>query len=135
MTSLVLVSVGGGLLPVALALALGERWAAADLGPWAVVVLVGFAPIVEECFFRGPVHARLARHLRGSLVPGVTRANAATAVAFGAAHVLPVLDVTRFAVALPALVFGAWYERGGRHGAPVLVHAAYNTVLLCSWRL
>jgi membrane protease YdiL (CAAX protease family) len=102
------------LLPLILALSAYE---------WKrLVMLILVAPVLEEIVFRAGLHEALQRQWRQ--IPHL--ANAATALIFGASHMLVRGDPAAFAVVLPALLIGAVYERTGRLRHCILLHAAMN---------
>lgn len=111
-----------GFATMAWALHAGVAW------PRLAVLLVA-APLVEETVFRAGLQERL---LRARLAPW--QANALTALAFGAAHVLAQGRVDGLAVMLPALFVGALYARGRRLAPCVACHAAMNAAWL-AWGL
>ena len=100
--------------------------AAAGHGLPRMVMLLVLAPLLEETVFRaGLQEALLRRWHRASWL-----ANVATAAAFGLAHALVRSDSAAFAVAVPALLIGALYQRTGRLRYCVVLHAAMNALWL-----
>jgi membrane protease YdiL (CAAX protease family) len=95
-----------------------EQWSAATSGPGIVLLVLGAlaAPLVEELIFRGFIYNAWQRQW------GWVKASLATSIAFGVAHgaFLPQL--------LASLVFIAAYRRSSSLWAPVLAHAAFNTL-------
>lgn len=121
-----------GRLPVACmligmaGLALAAGFASADAAYlWSLLVLLVLSPVAEEAVFRAGLQEWL---LRQSAVPWV--ANLVTALAFGLAHVLARGDVTAIAVALPALLLGAAYERWRKLRYCAVLHAGMNLLWL-----
>jgi len=94
-----------------------------------VAVLLVLAPICEETVLRGGLQDALLRHT----VPA-DLANALTASVFGLAHALVHGDARAFAVALPALLIGAVYQRTGRLRHCVALHALFNAAWI-AWTL
>lgn len=100
---------------------------AASTGPtvqrlWILLVL---APLAEEATFRLGLHETLLRRMRSPLL-----ANATVALAFALAHVLAQGHWASFAVAVPALLIGAVYERWRKLRLCVALHAAMNALWL-----
>jgi membrane protease YdiL (CAAX protease family) len=95
-----------------------------------LVMLLVFAPVLEEAVFRAGLHEALLR--RWYSRPHL--ANAVTALAFGLAHAAVRADATAFAAALPALLIGVVYQRTGRLRYCVALHAAMNAAWL-GWRM
>lgn len=94
--------------------------------PWRFLALVVLYPVLEELAFRGLLQGALLRRAWGRRAVGpLTLANLATALAFGAAHLLRVAPAWAAAVVVPGLVFGYFRERHGV-GAAVALHAWYN---------
>lgn len=111
---------GAGLLLCALLLAtMGHDWQ-------RLAMVLVLAPLLEETVFRAGLQEALLRHW--SRTPWL--ANAASAAAFGLAHALVRADAAAFAVALPALLIGAVYQRTGRLRQCVVLHAAMNAAWL-----
>jgi membrane protease YdiL (CAAX protease family) len=95
-----------------------------------LIMLLVLAPLLEETVFRAGLQDALLR--RWYSVPFL--ANAVTAVAFGLAHAVVRADVAAFAVAVPALLIGAIYQRTGRLRECIVLHASMNAVWL-GWSL
>nr|WP_247740029.1 JDVT-CTERM system glutamic-type intramembrane protease [Endozoicomonas sp. G2_2] len=91
---------------------------------------VGVLPLLEEIVFRLGVHDALATRLPGR-VGALTRANLLTAACFALAHLLQHPPGWALATFVPALVYGALWERHRRLFVPVSVHAFYNLAYLC----
>lgn len=89
---------------------------------WLLLVL---APLLEEAAFRAGLHEAL---LRRPLPPWL--ANAAVALVFALLHAAVQGRWEAMAVALPALLIGAAYQRWRRVRWCVLLHAAMNAVWL-----
>nr|WP_229429729.1 JDVT-CTERM system glutamic-type intramembrane protease [Massilia sp. ZL223] len=111
-------------MPLAAAglLAAGLGLAAAGQDVQHLAVLLVLSPLLEETVFRAGVQEVLRR--RWPAAPRL--AIAGTALAFGAAHALVRADAAAFAVALPALLIGAVYQRTGRLRYCIALHAAMN---------
>lgn len=90
-----------------------------------VVVLLLVAPLAEEIVFRAGLHEAL---LRRAVQPQV--ANGVTALAFALVHLAARGDGVALAVALPALLIGAVYQRTRRVRDCVILHAAMNALWL-----
>jgi membrane protease YdiL (CAAX protease family) len=95
--------------------------------PVAIIAIVGLAPLGEELFFRG----MLFQAIQGRL--GFWPAATASGTVFGLAHVISNrFGVEQAFLALVTAVLGiylAWiFRRRGTLLAPVLVHAAFNTL-------
>lgn len=102
------------------------RWPGAMTFGMAVVLL----PWLEEIVFRLGVHDFLRERMSGRVGP-VSAANGLTAALFAFAHLLAHPPMWALATFLPALVFGALWERHERLWIPVSVHAFYNAAYLC----
>lgn len=90
-----------------------------------IVVLLLVAPLAEEVVFRAGLHEAFLRRAVPALL-----ANAATALAFGLAHVLVRGEAAALLVVLPALMIGTVYQRARRVRHCVLLHAAMNALWL-----
>jgi len=93
----------------------GAGWVAV-----AVLSAVVLAPLAEEIFFRGLLQSSLKRHFRNPW-PAVLIASAV----FALVHVQQVQDMPSLLVLGVALGYN--YERTGRLGGPILMHAFFNT--------
>lgn len=91
-----------------------------------VLTLLLLAPLLEEAIFRAGLQEALLRRWQSH--PCLV--NAATAAAFGLAHVAIRVDLAAFSVALPALLIGEVYQRTGRLRLCVALHAAMNAAWL-----
>lgn len=93
--------------------------------PWVLgLLMIGFAPLVEEFLFRGMIFKGLRRH------SGVTLSILASAAIFAMVHppasVLPV-----FGLGIAAAIA---FEFSGLLLAPIVCHAVYNTiVVIAQW--
>jgi hypothetical protein len=115
--------VAAGLLAVIGTLALPP------LAPW-LWPLLG-APFVEEIVFRCGLQSWLIERLGADRCPRrAALANAATALAFAAAHLAVRPGVLAAATLLPALLLGAVYQRTRRVRHCVALHAAFNALWL-----
>ena len=92
-----------------------------------VALLLIVAPLAEEVLFRAGLHETL---LRRAVAPWL--ANVATALAFGVLHAALRGDVAALAVALPALLTGALYQRTRRLRHCIALHAAMNALWLAA---
>ncbi len=111
------------LLVATCAIALVGRQAA-----WLILV----APLLEEIVFRGGLQSALLRHVDANDAAGLMRANALTALAFGAAHLLTRPSWLAAATVLPALVIGWAYQRHRSVAVCVGLHALFNAIWLGS---
>ena len=114
------------LLAACTSLSLTLRWP----GTPVLVMAVGVLPLLEEIVFRLGVHDALATRLP-ERVGALSRANLLTAACFALAHLLQHPPGWALATFVPALVFGALWERHRRLFVPVSVHAFYNLAYLC----
>ena len=96
------------------------------LATWMLFVVL--APLVEEIVFRRGVQQGLQRLGAGG-VPAIVM----TAVLFSLAHGFTRSWVLAAGVFVPALVIGVLYERSGRLGACVWLHAGFNTAWLAAF--
>ncbi len=99
-----------------------------DSGPWRIVLIVGavvLAPIVEEIVYRGFLQSALVRACDSA---GLSRwfAVAATSGAFAAVHANTVPVHGLAVLFVLSLAFGVAFERTGRLGVPIVMHAAFN---------
>ncbi len=113
-------------LVVNFGLAEPTRWLDAPLRfAWLALLL----PVLEELGFRGGLQTLLLRRTGKAWGP-LTLANAATSLAFAAAHI-PAQGVGWAIFILPpALVFGLLRERSGGVAAPIVLHVVYNAGFL-----
>ena len=90
------------------------------------------APVIEEIVFRGGLQSLLARNrtLRLAHVGPIGAANALASVGFAAGHVVMRDSMAVALVFLPSLVLGWLYDRCGRLGPVIGVHASYNLAWL-----
>jgi hypothetical protein len=96
--------------------------------PWPMLVsLTLWQPLVEELLFRGVVQGEFARfhRLRGGWF-GFSAANALTAAAFAAAHLVNQPPLWALPTFFPALLFGWIRDRSGSVIPAVVLHAAFN---------
>ena len=115
-----------GVLMSAMVLTPALAAAASGHGWQRLATLLVLAPLLEETVFRAGLQEALLR--RWHALPCL--ANAVTAAAFGFAHGVVRGDAAAFAVALPALLIGAVYQRNGRLRHCVALHAAMNAAWL-----
>lgn len=89
-----------------------------------VVLVIGFAPIAEETFFRGFIFPGIAR--AWGFVPGII----VSGLLFGSAHVLgnPELYKSLVVFAAIGMVFAWVYARSGNLWSNVLAHLAFNSI-------
>ena len=104
--------------------ATGPAWIAER--PGTFLLLAGAYPVVEELVFRGGVQGELARWVPRTRRGPVSAANLATSSLFSGLHLLSHPPLWAAAVFLPSLVFGAFRDRRGGVGAPILLHGWYN---------
>lgn len=95
-----------------------------DAATVSLLKLLLIAPLIEEMFFRGVVHAGLRR--RHDILGQPRVAIVVTAIAFGAAHLAIAPWSHALAVMLPALAIGWVYERSRSVLLCVLLHAMCN---------
>ena len=87
--------------------------------------LLVLSPVAEETIFRAGLQESLHR---GALAP--TIANAATALAFAAAHVALRPGLAAALTLLPALACGALYARCRRVAPCIALHSMFNAIWL-----
>ena len=119
-----------GLVTPALALLPGIVLAPSWPGTPAFVLFVVVYPVLEEVVFRAGLHYGLLRRWPPQHVGlGLSRANCVTAAVFALAHLWAHPPLWALATALPALMFGAFFERHGqRLGAPIVLHGVCNAM-------
>jgi membrane protease YdiL (CAAX protease family) len=88
----------------------------------AGVVVIAFAPVCEELFFRGFVLPGMLRAW------GAAIAIAASALVFSAAHIGPNLHKTLVPIFIIGAVFGFAYYRSGNILSTILAHLLFNTI-------
>ena len=108
------------------------HWPARSILTMGVVA----APVIEEIVFRGGLQSLLARNqaLRRARLGPISAANALASIVFAAGHVVLQDSAVIGLVFLPSLVLGWLYERTGRLGPVMGVHAVSNLAwltLLC----
>lgn len=104
-------------------IALAAKWPASLAIAQAVLVY----PPLEEIVFRAGLQASLLRRWPPRGGCSLSRANSVTAIVFAAAHLWFHPPLWALATLLPALLFGAFYERHRqRLGAPIVLHSACN---------
>lgn len=87
----------------------------------ATVIIVAFAPVCEEMFFRGFVFPGLARW-------GFAVAMIASALLFSSAHLGPNLHKTFVPILAIGTLFAFGYWKSGNLLTPILAHLVFNTV-------
>ncbi|MDN5850083.1 MAG: JDVT-CTERM system glutamic-type intramembrane protease [Nitrococcus sp.] len=93
--------------------------------PFALAVLV--YPPLEEVVYRAGLQAWLLRRWPPESGRLLSRANSVTAIMFAVTHLWFHPPLWALATALPALLFGAFFERHRqRLGAPIILHGACN---------
>jgi membrane protease YdiL (CAAX protease family) len=116
-----------------------QRWAAAALSVavlallparWTTLLLL--APVTEEVLFRAGLQDALSRHLGARIRAAELAANAATALAFAAAHLLIDAGLLAGLTLLPALLIGRVYQQGRRLAPCIALHALFNAIWLMS---
>lgn len=105
-------------------------WWAAGEERQLVLKLLLLAPLIEEVFFRAVVHASLLRRFAHWRSTHFSAANLATAILFGALHLVYAPAPHAIAVVLPALAIGWVFERWRSVVACVALHAAFNGIWL-----
>ena len=97
---------------------------------WSTLLLL--APLAEEVLFRAGLQDALSRHLSGRIRAAGLAANAGTALAFAAAHMVlhpgPLASLTL----LPALLIGRFYQQHRRLAPCVALHGSFNAIWLLS---
>lgn len=88
----------------------------------AGVVVIGFAPVCEEIFFRGFILPGMVK------VWGVAIGIAASGLVFSLAHIGPAWHKTLVPIFIIGAVFGAAYYRSGNIFTTILAHALFNTI-------
>lgn len=84
-------------------------------------------PLLEEGLFRGILQPALARARGGAQEAwGITTANAATSLLFGAVHLLTHAPAWALAAVVPSLVFGYFRDRYGSIVPGAALHVFYN---------
>lgn len=99
---------------------------------WVVALLV-IAPVLEEIVFRAGLQEQLLRRLEGRQVNaafGAFAANALTALAFSAAHLMVHVDLLAALTVLPALLIGRIYQLRRRIAPCIALHALFNAIWL-----
>ena len=94
--------------------------------PWAMALLIGAvvgAPIVEEVVFRVCVQSGLLAWTGRRAV-----SIGATSVLFVLMHIGSAAWYTLPALGVLSIALGIAYERTGRVGVPILIHAGFNAV-------
>jgi membrane protease YdiL (CAAX protease family) len=105
-----------------------SNWISVSMSPPALQALKSLliAPVIEEAFFRGVVHAGL--RCRTDRLGRPWPAIALTAFGFGVAHLVSAPPTHAVAVTVPALAIGWIYERSRSIALCVVVHAACNAI-------
>lgn len=94
----------------------------ATVWTWIVVLDVALlAPVVEEVIYRGFVQTAVVRAVRSPLLGIVL-----TSAVFAIVHAGSVPTYALATLFAASIGFGAVYERTGRIGAPIVMHAAFN---------
>lgn len=96
---------------------------------WVVALLV-IAPVLEEIVFRAGLQELLLRRLEGRQVNAAFAANALTALAFSAAHLMVHVDLLAALTVLPALLIGRIYQLRRRIAPCIALHALFNAIWL-----
>ena len=92
---------------------------------WRLLVLLLIAPFAEEALFRAGLQEALLQRGRSAWFSSL-----ATALAFGAAHLLVRNELSALLVVLPALLIGVLYAHRRRLRECVLLHMAFNACWL-----
>jgi hypothetical protein len=111
------------------ALSVAVALAAASV-PAHWLLLVAFAPVVEETVFRAGLQETLLRRLPTRRAPGALGVNVVTALAFAAAHVALHPGVLAGLTGLPALLIGRVYQQHRRLAPCIALHALCNATWL-----
>jgi hypothetical protein len=95
---------------------------------WTVLLIKA---VLEECVFRYGLQGWLRGFARGRqvVIPGITRANIVTSVAFTGVHFIHHPPLWAAAVFVPSLIFGWAWDRYRNILAPVVIHFVYNWCL------
>ena len=88
----------------------------------AGVVVIGFAPVCEEIFFRGFILPGMVKAW------GVTIGIALSGLVFSTAHIGPAWHKTLIPIFIIGAVFGAAYYRSGNIFTTILAHALFNAI-------
>lgn len=119
--------IGAAVLLVALALGVARPDLASGAHThWLKLLVV--APLVEEFFFRGVIHAGLLQ--RRDCLGRPAMANALVALVFGAAHLGSAPAFHAVAVMGPALLLGVVYQRSRSVALCVGLHSLCNGLWL-----
>ena len=92
----------------------------------AGVIVVGFAPVCEEIFFRGFAFPGLARSW------GVAAGVVASGLLFSLAHVSPNIHKTLVPILAIGVVFAYTYHRSGNILSTMLAHFVFNAISFTS---
>ena len=90
-------------------------------GGWSIMMTVVLAPVMEETLFRGIIQGSISQ--RYGAIAGIT----ASALMFGAFHVIPQQAVNAFVV---GLILGYIYYRSGSLSTVMFIHAANNAIAM-----
>lgn len=101
------------------------HWPSAAALFWFVLA----APVIEEILFRGGLQEWMLRRDARAFGP-LNRANILASLVFASCHLIGHAPAWAAAMFLPSLLFGLFYERARRLGAPIVVHALYNACFL-----
>jgi membrane protease YdiL (CAAX protease family) len=90
------------------------------------VIVIAFAPVCEETFFRGFIFPGIARSW------GVPLAIGASALVFSIGHVGPALHKTLVPILVIGAVFAAAYYKSGNILSTMLAHLIFNAISFAS---
>jgi membrane protease YdiL (CAAX protease family) len=91
----------------------------------SVFMMLIFAPMAEEMFFRGVVQAWIKQKLTGGLY-FISYANILASLFFAFTHVFIWGVSHSIFVYIPSLIFGFLYDRTGKIHYPMILHVFYN---------
>lgn len=100
--------------------------AASDMTVWTWIVVLDvvlLAPVVEEVIYRGFLQTTVVRAVRSPLLGIVL-----TSAVFAFVHAGSVPAYALATLFAASIGFGVVYERTGRIGAPIVMHAAFNAL-------
>ena len=93
--------------------------------------LVIWQPIVEEILFRGILQGQLIKTRWGPhAFMRITAANVVTSMLFAAIHMVNNSPLFALAVFVPSLVFGYFRDSCNSVYPPILLHAAFNALVI-----
>ena len=116
-------------------------WAIHDMMPpfsssfefhWTLwLSLVIWHPVVEEILFRGILQGQLHKTRWGQRSwLGISAANVVTSILFAAIHLVKNPPLFALSVFVPSLLFGYFRDRCNSVYPPILLHAAFNALVI-----